>query len=95
MNYYFMVMIDGLEGVVTLANFPPKDKQVPWPPKQIAHVLWSDGKNWQFRDLDHLEPGAFKSFKSSSIILLQNYSAYFTWYVKLSSIMLIQRIPFS
>ena len=67
MNYYFMVMIDGLEGVVTLANFPPKDKQVPWPPKQIAYVLWSDGKNWQFRVLDHLEPGALKSFKSSEL----------------------------
>jgi len=28
MNYYFMALIDDLEGVATLANFPSKDGQV-------------------------------------------------------------------
>jgi hypothetical protein len=67
MNYYFMALIDGLEGVVTLANFPPKDGQVPWPPDQIAHVLWSEGDSWQFRPVKTVKPGKVESFKSSEL----------------------------
>jgi hypothetical protein len=67
MNYYSLIMMEGLKGIVTLANFPSKDKQVSWPSHQIVHVLWSDGDNWQFRALDSLEPGELKSFSSSEL----------------------------
>jgi hypothetical protein len=67
MNYYIILQLEGLVGIVTLANFPPKDHQVQKPPAQIAHVLWSDGQKWNFRPLDTLKWGEFKSFKTTEL----------------------------
>jgi hypothetical protein len=57
MNYYFMPRVEGLESVVSLANFPCVDGMVEWPGDEIIHVAWSDGKNWQFRDIGTVGSG--------------------------------------
>lgn len=57
MNYYFMPRVDGLESVVTLANFPCVDGQVEWPGDEIVYAVWSDGQRWQWRDLGVAKSG--------------------------------------
>ena len=44
-------------GEVTLANFPPADGYVPWPEAQLAHLVWTDGAVWRFKELGRVAPG--------------------------------------
>jgi len=57
MNFYFMLRVPGLRGFVDLANFPPVALAGYQPTEAVAHVLWSDGKAWQVRDLASLPAG--------------------------------------
>jgi hypothetical protein len=56
MHYFFLAKVPGLEARTTLCNFAPTD-DVPAPPESWAHVLWSDGRCWQFRALSRIPAG--------------------------------------
>lgn len=68
MNYYFLPRLPGLNGFVSLANFPP----VGTPPRaeKIAHVAWADGEVWHFRDLGAIQPGQSSRFTSNDLATL-------------------------
>lgn len=67
MNFYFMVRMAGLKGAVTLANYTCVDGYAPWPGDCIAHVMWSDGKTWQVRDLGDMPSGTSKTFHEDDL----------------------------
>jgi hypothetical protein len=66
MNYYFMPRIKGIDSAVTLVNFSCVEtgkKSV----TQYAHVTWSDGKKWQVRYLDNIEPDSIQRFTNNDL----------------------------
>lgn len=67
MNFYFMVRVPGLKGAVTLANYTCVDGYAAWPPDCIAHVMWSDGKTWQVRDLCVMQAGHSTTFHEDDL----------------------------
>ena len=67
MNYYFMPRVPGLKGAVSLADFPAIDGTLNWPDDMCAHVTWTDGENWQVRELGNVASGQVHRFTEDDL----------------------------
>ncbi|WP_430469381.1 hypothetical protein [Thalassospira lucentensis] len=69
MNFYFLPRVDGLKSSVTLVNFTSMDDHERHGKltNQLIYVTWSDGQNWQHRQLGELNIGDSKVFELSDL----------------------------
>jgi hypothetical protein len=61
MSYYPLLAAPGCEGWATLCNFAPNSWEVRDRTAKLVNVTWSDGENWQSRNLGILPHNAIRS----------------------------------
>ncbi|MBL79173.1 MAG: hypothetical protein CMH70_03950 [Nitrosomonadaceae bacterium] len=84
MNYFFLPQIHSLRSTLTLANFPPTEKNL-WEPKTAyIHAAFSNGHEWAVQFVKQIKPGESTSVEIKDLMRVpdSNRSVFFFMYPK-------------